>query len=73
LSNDGISDKFEKIQSEIERAVTPSITVKISLPEETDKEEFLKLEKDEEFLKALKNFAKRWMKRKKRELQKTKV
>ena len=34
------------------------------MPEGVDKEEFIKLEGDEEFLQALSNFAKRWLKKK---------
>ena len=58
------SDKFEKIKSEIEKALMPYATFKIRVPEGVDKEEFLKLEGDEEFLKALQKFAERWLKRK---------
>ena len=57
--------KFEEIQGEIEKAIIPYIIVKISMPEEVDKEEFLELEKDEKFLQALKDFTKKWLKRKK--------
>ena len=56
--------KFEEIQGEIEKAIIPYITVKISMPEEVDKEEFLELEKDEKFLQALKDFTKKWLKKK---------
>jgi len=65
LSNSsGVPKKFEEIRSEIEKAVIPHITVKIIMPEGVDKEEFLRLESDEEFLQALSNFAKRWLKKK---------
>ncbi|RLI21869.1 hypothetical protein DRO54_02600 [Candidatus Bathyarchaeota archaeon] len=60
----GVPKKFEEIKSEIEKAVLPHIVVKISLPEGVDKDEFLKLEEDEEFLQALKEFTKRWLKKK---------
>jgi len=64
LSNNGVPKKFEEIQGEIEKAIIPYITVKISMPEEVDKEEFLELEKDEKFLQALKDFTKKWLKKK---------
>ena len=61
----GIPEKFEEIKTEIEKAIIPHITVKISMPEGTDKEEFLKLEGDEEFLHALEDFTKKWLKKRK--------
>ena len=63
LSESGIPKKFEEIKTEIERAVIPYITVKIFMPEGVDKEEFLKLEKDDEFLRALGDFTKKWLKK----------
>ena len=63
LSESGIPKKFEEIKTEIEKAVIPHITVKIFMPEGVDKEEFLKLEKDEEFLRALGVFTKKWLKK----------
>ena len=63
LSESGIPKKFEEIKTEIEKAVIPHITVKIFMPEGVDKEEFLKLEKDEEFLRALGDFTEKWLKK----------
>jgi len=64
LSNSsGVPEKFEEIRSEIEKAVIPHITVKIVMPEGVNKEEFLKLEEDEEFLQALGDFTKKWLKK----------
>jgi len=63
LSESGIPKKFEEIKTEIEKAVIPHITVKIFMPEGVNKEEFLKLEKDEEFLRALEDFTKKWLKK----------
>jgi len=73
LSESGVPQKFKEIRSEIEKAVCPCIIVKIPLPEKVDKEDFFRLEKDEEFLQALGDFAKRWLKRKKRARQGTTV
>lgn len=61
--NGELPKKFEEIRSKIEKAVTPYITVKIVMPEGVDKEEFLKLENNDEFLQALNGFVKRWLKR----------
>jgi len=58
-----VAKKFEEIKTEIEKAVIPHITVKIFMPEGVNKEEFLKLEKDEEFLQALGDFTKKWLKK----------
>ncbi len=63
----GVPKKFEEIKSEIEKAVLPHIVVKISMPEGVDKEEFLKLEGNEEFLHALEDFTKRWLKKRQSE------
>ena len=63
MSESGIPKKFEEIKTEIEKAVIPHITVKIFMPEGVDKKEFLKLEKDEEFLRALGDFTEKWLKK----------
>jgi hypothetical protein len=55
------SEKFEKVQSKIEKEISPYITVKISMPEGVDKEAFLRLEKDEAFIESLKKRAKDWL------------
>jgi hypothetical protein len=55
------SEKFEKVQSKIEKTISPYIKVKIPLPENVDKEAFLKLENDPEFIESLKKQAKKWL------------
>jgi hypothetical protein len=57
------SEKFEKVQSKIEKIINPYITVKISMPEGVDKEAFLKLENDPEFITSLKSQAKEWLRK----------
>jgi hypothetical protein len=57
------SEKFEKVQSKIEKTINPYITVKIPMPEGVDKEAFLKLENNSEFIAALTNRAKEWLKK----------
>jgi hypothetical protein len=52
------SEKFEKVRSKIEKTISPYIKVKIPMPEGVDREAFLKLENDPEFIEALKKKAK---------------
>jgi hypothetical protein len=58
------SEKYEKVQSKIEKSINPYITVKIPMPEGVEKEAFLKLETDPEFIELLENQAKQWLTRK---------
>jgi hypothetical protein len=55
------SEKFEKVQSKIEKAMSPYITIKIPMPEGVDKEAFLRLETDPEFIESAKKKAKEWL------------
>jgi hypothetical protein len=57
------SEKYEKVQSKIEKSITPYITVKIPMPERVDKEIFLKLENDPEFIESLKKKVIEWLTR----------
>jgi hypothetical protein len=57
------SEKYEKVQSKIEKSITPYITVKIPMPERVDKEIFLKLENDLEFIESLKKKVIEWLTR----------
>jgi hypothetical protein len=57
------SEKYEKIQSKIEKAITPYITLKIPMPQGADREAFMKLENDVEFLESLANQTKDWLNR----------
>lgn len=52
--SEGASEKYEKVQSKIEKSISPYITVKIPMPEGVDKEAFLKLENDSKFVESLK-------------------
>jgi hypothetical protein len=60
-----IPEKYDKVQSKIEKTINPFITVKIPMPEGVDKEDFLKLESDAAFIEILKEQAKDWLHRKK--------
>jgi hypothetical protein len=55
------SEKYEKIQSKIEKSINPYITVKIPMPGDVDKEDFLKLECDQAFILLLEKAAKEWL------------
>jgi hypothetical protein len=57
------SEKYEKIQSKIEKSISPYITVKIPMPEGVDKEAFLKLENDSKFIDLLKKQAEEYLMR----------
>ncbi len=46
--------KCEEIESRIEKTLSPSITLEITMPEGVDKEAFLKLENDSKFIEAIK-------------------
>ena len=52
--SEGASEKYEKVQSKIEKSISPYITVKIPMPEGVDKQAFLKLENDSKFVESLK-------------------
>jgi hypothetical protein len=54
-------NKYEIVQSKIEKTINPYIKVKIPMPEGVNKEAFLKLECDVPFIEALKNQAKEWL------------
>ena len=55
------NDKYDKIESKIEKTISPYIKVKIPMPEGVDKDAFLKLECDQDFIKLLTNQAKLWL------------
>jgi hypothetical protein len=59
--NGKVPEKYEKVQSKIEKSISPYITVKIPMPEEVDKEAFLKLENDSEFIESLEEYVKEWL------------
>ncbi|MFQ6068880.1 MAG: hypothetical protein ACE5R6_21205 [Candidatus Heimdallarchaeota archaeon] len=57
------SEKYEKVQSKIEKIISPYITLRIPMPEGVDKEAFLKLENDSRFIESLKKQVKKWLTR----------
>lgn len=61
MSNEKLSKEYAEIKSKIEKSISPYITVKIPMPEGVDKESFLKLENDKEFIESLKDYAKKWL------------
>ena len=57
--------KYEELKSKIEKTVNPYIVIQIPIPEDVDKEAFLELEKDEEFIEHVRREAINWIDRKK--------
>jgi hypothetical protein len=55
------SEKYEKVQSKIEKSISPYITVKIPMPEGVDKEAFLNLENDSRFIESLRAQVREWL------------
>jgi hypothetical protein len=55
------SEKFDNIKSKIEKSIHPYITLKIDLPECVSKEDFLKLELNQEFKDSIKEYTKKWI------------
>ena len=54
-------DKYEKVESKIEKTISPYINVKIPIPEGVDKDAFLNLEHNQDFINMLTNQAKIWL------------
>ena len=54
-------DKYDKVESKIEKTISPYIKVKIPMPEGVDKDAFINLEHNQEFIKLLTNQAKIWL------------
>ena len=55
------SDKFENIKSRIEKSINPYITLRIELPENVEREEFMELENNQEFSEQVNTFVKDWI------------
>ena len=55
------SEKFDNIKSRIEKSFNPYITLRIDLPENVIKEHFFELEKNPDFVKAVKELAEKWI------------
>jgi hypothetical protein len=56
-----MSEKYERIQSKIEKTITPHITLNIPIPQGVDKEAFAALENDREFLESVANHSREWL------------
>ncbi len=57
-------EKYEKVQSKIEKTINPYLTIKIPMPEGVDRAAFLKLENDAAFLELINREVKEWLKKK---------
>ena len=64
---DALIKRYREVRDRIEMAVSPFITVRIRKPPGVDLNEFLELERDEEFIKALEDFAAKWISKRKSE------
>jgi hypothetical protein len=58
------SEKFEKVQEKLEKKINPYITVKIPMPEGVNKEAFLQLENDSDFIALLEKQTRKWLTKK---------
>jgi len=56
-------DKYDKVRSKIEKTINPYIKVKIPMPDGVDKDAFLNLECDKDFIECLKTQAKVWLRK----------
>lgn len=56
-------EKYEKVQSKIEKTINPYLTVKIPMPEGVDKEAFMKLENDAAFLELINKEVAKWLRK----------
>jgi hypothetical protein len=54
-------NKYDKVQEKIEKTISPFITLRIPLPSEVNKEEFMKLENDAEFIEWIKKQIEYWL------------
>ena len=55
------SDRFDDIKSKIEKSINPYITLKIKLPENVDKKEFMELENNQEFIELVSECVRDWI------------
>jgi hypothetical protein len=56
-------EKYEKVQSKIEKTINPYLTIKIPMPEGVDPEAFMKLENNAAFLELIKKEVKEWLRK----------
>jgi hypothetical protein len=57
------SQRYEEIQSKIEKTLNPFITLVISMPDGVDREAFLKLENDSKFIETIEQQIKKRLKK----------
>ena len=58
-------DKFQKVQTKIEKTINPFISLKIPIPDNVDEDAFMSLEKDPEFLEWIKKQIEFWLNQRK--------
>jgi hypothetical protein len=54
-------DKYQQVQTKIEKTISPFITLKIPMPIDVDEDAFMSLEKDPEFLEWIKKQVEFWL------------
>ena len=58
-------DKYQQVQTKIEKTISPFITLKIPMPIDVDEDAFMSLEKDPEFLEWIKKQVEFWLNQRK--------
>jgi hypothetical protein len=56
-----MSEKYERIRTKIEKTITPHIMLIIPMPQGVDKDAFMALERNSEFLESVVNHSREWL------------
>ena len=54
-------DKYQKVQTKIEKTISPFITLKVPIPDNVDEDVFMSLENDPDFLEWIKKQVEFWL------------
>jgi hypothetical protein len=58
-------DKYQKVQTKIEKTISPFITLKVPIPDNVDEDVFMSLENDPDFLEWIKKQVEFWLNQRK--------
>ena len=58
-------DKYQKVQTKIEKTISPFITLKVPIPDNVDEDVFISLENDPDFLEWIKKQVEFWLNQRK--------
>jgi hypothetical protein len=58
-------DKYQKVQTKIEKTISPFITLKVPIPDNVDENVFMSLENDPDFLEWIKKQVEFWLNQRK--------